>query len=201
LDVEAARTVGYRRLMSAKTETPVEVSALADFGVVALCETPRGILQAEAIARATGIEALMWGAEDLVAGISGTSSRFPSGTYRDVVRHARATGLLAAAAAGRRAIDSVYLDLEDLGGLAAEAEDAAEIGFTVKACLHPTQIPVIRRAFEPTADQAAWARGLLAAAETSPDVIRFEGKMVGEPLLRQARASARRSPRCRSPVR
>ena len=43
------------------------------------------------------VGALMWGAEDLVASMGGSSSRTPGGAYRSVVQHARATVLLAAA--------------------------------------------------------------------------------------------------------
>src|ERR1700688_1964163 len=45
--------------------------------------------------------AVMWGAEDLVATLGGSSSRTAEGTYRDVARHVRSTALLAASAFGR----------------------------------------------------------------------------------------------------
>ena len=40
--------------------------------------------------------------------------------------------LLAASACGRSAIDSVYVNIPDLDGLAAEADDAAASGFALK---------------------------------------------------------------------
>jgi citrate lyase subunit beta/citryl-CoA lyase len=52
--------------------------------VVALCETPLGVLNAAQIAAAPGVVALMWGAEDLLAAMNGRTSRFADGRYRQV---------------------------------------------------------------------------------------------------------------------
>jgi citrate lyase subunit beta/citryl-CoA lyase len=95
--------------------------------------------------------------------------------------------LLAAGAYGKAAIDSVYLNLTDLDGVRAEAEDAAASGFAAKACIHPNQVPVVRAAFAPTPAELGWAGRVLAAAEGAAGVFAFEGRMVDEPLLAQAR--------------
>src|SRR5690606_41530138 len=96
---------------------------------VALCETAKGVAQADRIAALDNVSALMWGAEDLVASIGGTSSRKPNGRYRDIARYARARVLLAAGARGKAAIDAVHLDIADTKRLAIEAADAAASGF------------------------------------------------------------------------
>jgi citrate lyase subunit beta/citryl-CoA lyase len=179
--------------MLAKTESTDQVAALAALQVVALCETPRGVLNAAALADSPGVVALMWGAEDLVAGLGGRSSRFEDGRYRDVARHARSSVLLAAGAAGKPAIDSVYLAIKDLDGLAAEAADAVQVGFAAKACIHPTQVPVIRNAFTATPEEIAWAERVLEAAAHEPGVFQLDGAMVDEPVLRQARAILKRT--------
>ena len=84
-----------RTIMLAKTEGPEDLSRLSAYAVVALCETALGILNAQVIAGTRNVVALMWGAEDLVASLGGSSSRRESGTYRDVVRHSRSQVLLA----------------------------------------------------------------------------------------------------------
>ena len=84
------------------------------------------------------------------------------------------------------AVDSVYLDIPDLEGLRAEAEDGAATGFAAKACIHPTQAAVVREAFRPPAEEVAWARRVLAAAEGNHGVFAFEGRMVDAPVLRHA---------------
>ncbi len=198
LDVAALADTRLRTVMVAKAgpELLASLGALATtlpgVRVLALCETAAGVVAAPELARRPEVVALMWGAEDLVASLGGTSSRRPDGTYRDVARHARAAVLLAAGAAGKAAVDAVHLDVGDLDGLRAEAEDAAASGFAATACIHPSHVPVIRAAYAPTAEQVADARALLDAAAANPGgtgaVFTFEGRMVDEPVLRHARA-------------
>jgi len=187
LDLAMLRQTDYRTVMLAKTETAQQLDALAGFEVIALCETPAGVENAAGIAQAPNVIALMWGAEDLVGAIGGRSSRHPDGSYRDLARYARSRVLVAAAAAGKSAVDTVHLDIADIDGLAAEVEDAAASGFAATACIHPSQVAVIRAGYAPTADEVAWAERVLAAAESNPGVFRFEGRMVDGPVLMQAR--------------
>ncbi|MBG6223999.1 citrate lyase subunit beta/citryl-CoA lyase [Arthrobacter sp. CAN_A2] len=192
LDVDAVRRTPYRTVMLAKTESPDDVAAvraaLGAVDVIALCETARGVVNAGEIARADGVVALMWGAEDLVASLGGTSSRRRGGSYRAVALHARSQVLLASGAADRLAIDAVYVDIADLEGLAVEADDAVASGFAAKACIHPGQVAAVRAAFAPAEAELERARALLAAAENERGVFAFEGRMVDEPILRHARS-------------
>lgn len=192
-DLAALVDTGYTTVMLAKAETADQAAALAPLRVVALCETPLGVINAAALAATVNVDGLMWGAEDLIAGLGGTSSRDPAGRYRDIARHARNAVLLAAGAAGKLAIDAVYLDIADLDGLAAEASDAAACGFDAKACVHPRQIPVVRTAYRPTPEAVAWARDVLALSRSTPGVFQHQGRMIDEPLLRQARRTLARS--------
>ncbi|HET9081939.1 MAG TPA: CoA ester lyase [Trebonia sp.] len=192
-DLAALRPTGYRSIMLAKTETRAQLDELGgEWRVVALCETPAGIVSAAEIAAAPNVIALMWGAEDLIAAMRGRSSRRPGGQYRDVALHARSAVLLAASAHGKPAIDSVYVDIPDLDGLAAESEDAAASGFSLKACIHPTQAAVVRKAFQAGEAQIAWARRVLAAVrDATPQdkgVLKVDGQMIDAPLIRQAEA-------------
>jgi citrate lyase subunit beta/citryl-CoA lyase len=194
-DLTALRQTEYRTIMLPKAETRAQFDGLGgDWRIVALCETPLGIVNAAEIAAASNVIAMMWGAEDLIAAMGGRTSRFRDGRYRDVARQARSTVLLAASAHGRPAIDSIYLDIPDLDGLAAEAEDAAASGFTLKACIHPSQAAVVRAAFRADEAQVAWARRVLDAVRASaggPDsgAIRVDGQMIDAPLIRQAEAT------------
>jgi citrate lyase subunit beta/citryl-CoA lyase len=202
-DMAALERTRYRTVMLPKSETRAQLDGLGgQWRVVALCETAAGIVNAAEIAGARNVIAVLWGAEDLIASLGGRSSRFPpgqdrggqdrGGQYRDVVRHARSAVLLAAAARGRAAIDAVYVNIPDLDGLAAEAEDAAASGFALKACIHPTQVAVIRRAFRPDDKQVGWARRVLAAARDSGrgdrGAVKVDGQMIDAPLIRQAEA-------------
>lgn len=186
-DLAAVRRTNYRFLMLAKAESPEQVDVLAGYRVVALCESPLGVERAAALAGHQAVDALSWGAEDLVAGLGGTSSRGPGGAYREFARYARSRVLLAAAAAGKAAYDAVHLDIPDDSGLAVEAEDAAGSGFAGTLCIHPRQVPVVRAAYRPTQQAVDEAVALLDAAERFPGVFAWHGRMVDEPLLRQAR--------------
>ncbi len=82
-----------------------------------------------------------------------------------------------------------------LAGLRAEAEDAAALGFAATACIHPSQVPVVREAYRPDAERLEWARAVLAAAASEAGVFAFRGEMVDAPVLRQAEALVRRAGR------
>lgn len=195
LDLAAVRQTPYRTLMLAKAEGSSQLDALGEeeFRVLALCETAVGISRAAEIAAHPAVFALMWGAEDLAASMGGKSSRRDpaageaTGTYRDFARYARARLLIEAKAAGKLAIDSVFVNIPDAAGLRAEANDASASGFDATACIHPSQAAAIRSAYSASPDEIAWAERVLDEASRQPGVFRFEGKMVDEPVLRQAR--------------
>ncbi|WP_404475750.1 HpcH/HpaI aldolase/citrate lyase family protein [Microbacterium aerolatum] len=183
----------FRTVMVAKTEGAAALDRFDEsYSLIALCETARGVSEAARIAAHDRIVGLMWGAEDLVASLGGTASRHADGRYRDAARYARSRILIEASAHGKAAIDAVHIDIDDLLGLAAEAEDAAASGFRATACIHPGQVATIRSAYAPDAETLGWAREVLAAAEGERGVFRFRGRMIDEPLLRHARAVSAR---------
>ncbi|OBG40084.1 citrate lyase subunit beta [Mycobacterium alsense] len=192
-DLDALADTAYTTVMLSKTESAAQVTALAPREVVGLIETPRGAVFATEIAAAENTVALMWGAEDLVATLGGSSSRRADGSYRDVARHVRSTALLAASAFGRIALDAVHLDIKDLEGLRAEAIDGVAVGFDGTVCIHPTQIAVVREAYRPGEEKLDWARRVLAAARSERGVFAFEGQMVDSPVLKHAQALLRRA--------
>lgn len=184
----ALRPAGIDKIMLAKTQSAAEAEALDGFDVVALLETPLGVRDADLIAAADNVVAVMWGADDLIAGLGGSTSRRPDGTYRDVARYARSRALIAAKTAGRPALDAVYMDIPDLEGLRAETDDAVAVGFDAKVAIHPSQVAVIAGSFRPRPDEVSWAQGLLtAAAEAGFGVFTYEGRMVDGPVFAQAR--------------
>ena len=186
LDLAVVAAAGVRRVMLAKSEDPVHMKAI-EGEVVLLVETPRGIENVAALAALVNVVAVMWGADDLVAGLGGTASRRDDGRYRDVARYARSRALLAAKSWGRLALDAVHLDIADQAGLAAECEDAVAVGFDATVAIHPSQLPVIRQAYLPAPGRVDWARRLLAQVGDDTGVATFEGRMVDGPVFAQAR--------------
>ncbi|MCS3427510.1 HpcH/HpaI aldolase/citrate lyase family protein [Leucobacter aridicollis] len=190
-DLAAVAQTPYRAIMLPKAERPSDLDGLEGYEVIALCETPVGIRDVDALAADPRVAALTWGAEDLVAGIGGFKSRTPDGRLGKLAEYARARVLIAAAAAGKPAFDTVRTDLADDEGLREEASEAAASGFRGAMCLHPRQVPVLREAYLPDAVAIEWATGVLAAWANAPSgVFAYNGQMIDEPLLRQARRIA-----------
>ncbi len=181
--------------MVPKAESAESIAALTDeLAEIALCETARGVVEAERIAAVGRVTALMWGAEDLVASLGGASSRGPDGGYRDVARSARSRVLIAAGAFSKAAIDAVHLDIQDHEGLAREAEDAAAIGFAATR-VHPPGSGSGRsvRRIGPMRPRSSGRVRCSRPPSGRTGVFVFDGRMVDEPVLRHARAILARS--------
>ncbi|MGZ0745903.1 HpcH/HpaI aldolase/citrate lyase family protein [Haloparvum sp. AD34] len=157
-----------------------------DPAVFALVETAAGILRAEDVAAADPTSALLFGAEDLAADVGAT--RTEEGTE---VLHAREHVVLATAAAGVDAIDTVFTDFSDAEGLADDAAFAVELGYDGKMAIHPTQVGPINDAFTPEPERVEWAERVLDAREAASGdeekaVFEVDGEMIDAPLIAQA---------------
>jgi citrate lyase subunit beta/citryl-CoA lyase len=132
--------------------------------------------------------AMMWGAEDLAASLGASENRDAAG-FLEPFRLARNLLLAGAAAAGLDAVDTVYVDIENLEGLRAETLAARRDGFAGKAVIHPKHVEVVNAAFEPSEEELAWARKVVAAFEESGSTgaARLDGKMIDQPHLHNAR--------------
>ena len=132
---------------------------------------------------------LMWGAEDLMAALGAYDNRDREAAYTGPFRTARDLCLAAARAAGVEPVDTVYVDVKNLEGLADECRAARRDGFSCKALIHPSHVDVVHEAFQPTAAEIDWARRVLAAIESSPadGVFVLDGRMVDQPHIRKAR--------------
>src|SRR5579871_282159 len=112
-----------------------------------------------------------------------------AGVYDDVYRLARSLCLVAAAAAGVEAIDTIYTDFRDEAGLVQECAAAKASGFTAKMAIHPAQIPAINRVFTVGEDDLVWARRVVEAFAAQPEAgtVALDGKMIDRPHLTLAR--------------
>jgi len=157
----------------------------ADLPVLALVESARGVLDAEAIAAAGPTDAVLFGAEDFAADVGAT--RTAEGTE---VLYARQRVVTAAGAAGVDAIDTLWTDFEDTDGLRADTERAVEMGYDGKMAIHPRQVAVINETFTPSAERVEWAERVLAARERAATegrgVFEVDGEMIDAPLIAQA---------------
>jgi citrate lyase subunit beta / citryl-CoA lyase len=161
-DLAAAAAAGA--VLLPKVEAAETVSAaIAALGpapaVWCMLETPRGILNAPAIAAASPrVAALVMGTSDLTKDLHArhTRERVPLLTSLQLC-------VLAARSTGITALDGVHLDLEDDAGFAAACRQAADFGFDGKTLIHPKQVALANEVFAPAADEVDWARRVIAA--------------------------------------
>jgi citrate lyase subunit beta/citryl-CoA lyase len=143
------------------------------------------------------VAGLTWGAEDLAADIGALGNRTADGEFESTFTLARSLCLLAAAAAGVPAIDTVDTEIRDAAAVERRARASRRQGFVGKLAIHPHQVAPIHAAFEPSEDEVRRAERVLAAFRASPGqgAVAFEGSMLDKPHLRQAErilAAARR---------
>jgi len=149
--------------------------------VVALVESALGVHRAVDIAATPGVTGLAFGPADYRNDIGCDDGA-------DAMLLARSTLVLASRVGGLAApLDGPCFDFRDPALTAAEAGHARGLGFGGKLCIHPAQVAWVRDAFRPTADEAAWAERVLAAAG-SGGVAGVDGAMVDAPVLARARA-------------
>ena len=54
-------------------------------------------------------------------------------------------------------IDGVTPSTDDIERITNDAERAKRIGFGGKLCIHPKQVPLVKAAFLPSAEEISWA--------------------------------------------
>lgn len=126
-----------------------------------MIESARGLIHAHEIALASSrCEALIFGAADFCAD-TGMSLASPG------IQHARASVVVAAATAGVQALDQVYPAFMDDEGLARQAREAKDLGFTGKWAIHPRQVSIINEAFAPTVAEIEEAKHVISSYESA----------------------------------
>jgi citrate lyase subunit beta/citryl-CoA lyase len=155
--------------------------------LLVILETAAGVLSARELAAGSPrVLAVAFGAEDLAA----DAGLRRSATNAEVAVP-RALVALAAAAARVKAIDMITADPRDAGRAGREAQEARALGYSGKMCIHPAQVAAVHAAFAPAADELAWARRVVDAADRAGvadgGVVVVDGKMVDVPFVEQAR--------------
>ena len=187
-DIAAVAAIGPDAIILPKA-SPDAVDALGADGppVVAIVETAQGVRLAYEIATRPRVVALQIGAVDLGAEV-GLEPR------RDGLElvYVRSKVVLDSVAAGLRSpFDVVHLDVEAGTALEEECLLARSLGFRGKACIHPSQVPVVNRAFMPSESELARARKVLAAYEAAAaegrGAVALDGAMIDLPVVERAR--------------
>lgn len=156
--------------------------------IIPIIETAKGIANARVIAAAgTRVKRMAFGAGDYTLDVN---MEWTLGESE--LEHARAEMVVASRAAGLEApIDTVWVHIKDLEGLANSARRARQLGFQGKMCIYPPQVERVNGAFTPTETEIGFARRVVAAFERAEregsSSIQLDGYFIDYPIVYKAR--------------
>jgi len=186
-DIAAMATAGADAILLPKVESPQMIDRVAaalesaggpaDLPLWVMAETPRGILQIDAIATHARVTVIVMGTSDLAKEL-----RVRHTPGREGLLFALGRCVLAARACGREILDGVYLDLQDGAGFAAACEQGRDMGFDGKTLIHPRQVEPANQAFGISAAALQQAQQIItawqAAQQAGRGVCVVDGRLV-----------------------
>ena len=160
--------------------------------IMILIESPIGLINvreifetADRLTSGVKLTGVIFGSDDYLARLGAVRTQ-----SRHELAYARQHIITNASAFGIQAIDIVHIDYRDLDSLRVEGKEGAEMGYTGKQIIHPTQIEVVHQAFTPAQHEIDWAKGLLIAYEqhqiSGTGAFTHKGRMIDRPLFLQA---------------
>ena len=152
---------------------------LATTRIQVIVETNSGLDDVMAIAHSSErIDTLLFGGVDMVADLR-------SSFDWDSLLYSRSKIIHAGASADIDTMDMPELDIDNLRELEQTTTAVAKLGFTGKAAIHPTQIPIINRCFTPSEETINTAKRVVDAYEASKDGLTVvDGKLLEKPFVR-----------------
>ena len=187
-DLGVCGHAGVAGVVLPKAERVDQLQAVVDqvgaaASILPIIETAQGMWNAEALARRPRVQRLLFGSIDLSIDLNLSGEEDELLYYRShVVLVSRVAGI-------QPPVDGVTTTYESADRVRADARRAKRLGFGGKLCIHPKQIAPVHDAFEPTAEEVAWARRVMAAAESSDGAATaMDGAMVDRPVITQAEA-------------
>ena len=86
---------------------------------------------------------------------------------------------------------SSWWNIKDLEGLEKDARWNRQLGFRGQTVMHPSHVPIVNRAFTPSAEEIAYFEGLIQAMEDARKrgiaAVTYKGDMVDEAMVKTAR--------------
>jgi citrate lyase beta subunit len=161
-------------------------------------ETAEGLTNIDAVARSTDrLGALHFGPGDFAASLGmpqtslGTRDEWDEAYPGHRFGYAMQRIVVAARAAGLRAVDGPVADHRDEEGLRAACRIARALGFDGKWCIHPAQVPIVNEVFSPTEGETTWAKKVVEAYERAnmagSGAVSVDGQMVDAASIKMAR--------------
>ncbi|WP_082948848.1 CoA ester lyase [Mycobacterium sp. 1274756.6] len=186
LEDDLAMTRRHRcPVMVPKVESAAQIRRVsAELGsetpIIALIETPVGVLAAQEICSSGAVARAAFGSVDLGAELGIDPAD------HEALLHARSMLVLASVAGGKPApLDGVTVDVHNDRAVRDDSAHAVRLGFGGKLCIHPRQVQTINDAFTPTIDDVNWAEEVMNAASSSAVSV-VGGRMVDKPVRARA---------------
>lgn len=133
-------------------------------------ESAGGLIEVERIAEASNrLDSLIFGPGDYAASVHmpmrtiGSMDRWDEQYPGHRMHYAMARIVVAARAAGIRAIDGPLADFRDMEAYDRACVVARGLGFDGKWCIHPDQVPIANEVFSPTVEELEWAKRVAEA--------------------------------------
>ena len=183
----------------------IELSVGLESGRIKLeaqIESAAGLADIDAISRATDrLEALHFGPGDFAASLRmpyrsiGAMDEWDEAYPGHRFHYAMQRIVVAARAAGLRAVDGPLADYRDAEALRRSSLLARSLGFDGKWCIHPAQIPVVNEVFSPTDKEIEWAKKVVGAyEEAGAGATSVDGQMIDAASIKMARTTLDRVP-------
>jgi citrate lyase subunit beta/citryl-CoA lyase len=81
-------------------------------------------------------------------------------------------------------IDGVTPSTDDIERITNDAERAKRMGFGGKLGIHPKQVPLVKAAFLPSAEEISWAFRVIEADKASKGgAVKLDGRMIDHPVV------------------
>jgi citrate lyase subunit beta/citryl-CoA lyase len=160
-----------------------------DIHLMPIIESALGVIHAYEIASSSpNVAALAIGLEDYTADIGAQRTNEAWESF-----YARSAVVNAARAAGIQPIDSVFSDIENMNALADNVKQSKAMGFVGMGCIHPRQVPVIHKYFNPNQDEIEKAQKIVDAFEKGKEqgfgVVTMGSKMIDAPVVKRAQST------------
>lgn len=192
-DLAAAAAAAPDAILVPKLERPEQIDRIAGsfrelkpherLQLWIMIETPLGVLNAHAIARASEIcpdarlACFVLGTNDIQK-----ETRALDHPDRMPLLLSLQMAVLAARAYRLSILDGVYNNFRDVDGFRRECQQGRLLGMDGKTLIHPAQIDVANEVYGPPAAEVAWARKIIAAFDQPENkekgAISIDGQMV-----------------------
>lgn len=183
-DAALCASLGPAGVMVPKAESAEALEALyerlGEIPLVPMIESAIGYSERHSIARSNGTLRLAFGHVDFQADCGMVPS--PDQAELGPARFGLVVASRAAGIAGP--IDGITLETNKTSEIVQATRRGIRFGFTGKLCIHPDQVGPVHAAFAPSAEDAAWARRVVEAAEASKGAaVKIDGRMVDRAVI------------------